>query len=508
MNLNALKAWLFAEDPIGPLSSPVKIEERDGGYFCENWDLDQPIFQIPTGDYWTIADSCQGVLITGTTGSGKSSGSADSLALKQLRLGAGGFVLCVKVGEADYWNEIARLTGRENDIIRVTEKDHGFNVFDYELRRCGRGAGLTLNLVNLFRQLFDLTCSSGTNKVGPDFWERACTRCIANAIHLQSALDEPFTLYGVSQIINSSPRTPAQATNDKWLHSSPCAAACFAALAKSPNDIETQRANQYFLIDIPQMGDKQRAGIFETWESLADPLLRSPLRQKFCEKTTWTPEDAFNKGKIIIIDLPVKEFDFAGKMAGVIAKYCFQKSVERRGGGDERTRRPCFGWADEFENFATSYDNMFQKTARSSKVCTVNIGQNYPGFVTALGGPSGEPFVNALLGNLTTHIYHANHESKTNQYAAEAIGKDWKDRQSISAGDTQSKLAPGLSGSTSSNASISQQMEYIVQPIEFTKMRTGGKRNDRYVDAIFFQGSRTFSDGNNYSRVYFRQRSK
>jgi hypothetical protein len=505
MNWQALKNWLVSADP---LSEPVHIELRDGQPFCEEWALETPIFRLPTGDDWTLADACQGVLVLGATGSGKSSGSADALALKMLHLGTGGLVLCVKVGEADYWQEIAALTGRTNDLIRVTEKEHGFNVFDYELRRCGRGAGLTLNLVNLFRQLQDLVEAGNGKKVGPDFWERACARCISNAIHLQAALTDPFTLQAVRRIVSSSPRTMDQARSDHWQTNTDCSFACAEGLEHASDDYEVVEAVNYFTLDVPAMGDKQRAGIFETWEGLADPLLRTPLRQKFCETTTWTPEDAIERGKIILLDLPVKEFEFAGKMAGVIAKFMFQKAIERRPSAGERSRRPCFIWADEFENFTTSYDNLFQKTARSSKGCTVYIGQNLPGILSCLGGQSGEPFMKALLGNLTTHIYHSNAEEQTNRFAADTIGRDWQERRSISMGESQSHLAPMLGGSTSANTSLTEQLEHIVLPREFTRMRTGGQRNRRIVDAILFQASRTFSDGNNYCPVYFIQRFK
>lgn len=506
MNWQSLCDWLVSYKP--PLSRPVGIIQQDGSAFCEKWVLETPIFDLPTGDAWTLADACQGTLILGATGSGKTSGSGDALALKLLRLGAGGLVLCVKVGEASYWQEIARLAGRQKDLVRVTEKEHGFNVFEYELRRSGRGAGLTLNLVNLFRQLQDLVEANNGRKVGPDFWERACVRCIANGIELQASMDTLFTLRAIREIINTAPRNAVQLKSEKWQAQSYCAHVLDEVVDRKASSYDLTAAFQYFTQDIPNMGDKQRAGIFETWEGLADPILRTPMRQKFCEETTWTPEDAIERGKIVVIDLPVKEFDFAGKLAGVIAKFMCQKAVERRPGGDERTRRPFFIWADEFENFATTYDNLFQKTARSSKAVTVYIGQNIPGLLSAMGGQSAEPFMKALLGNLTTHIYHANAEEQTNRFAADTIGRDWQERRSISAGESQSRLAPILTGNTSANASISEQLEHIILPVEFTRMRTGGTRNRRIVDALFFQASRTFADGNNFCTVHFAQRRK
>ncbi len=501
--------WFFGLGTTSiPLVGSVPITHDGDQWTSPHWSLEQPLFRLPNGDTWLIQDACQGVLILGATGSGKTSGSGDSLAGTLLRLGAGGLVLCVKTGEADDWRDIVRQAGREKDLIRVTEKEHGFNVFEYELRRSGRGAGLTLNLVNLFRQLQDLVEAGNGRKVGPDFWERACGRCLSNAIQLQASRNAPFTLRDVREIISSSPHSPQQAVSDEWEKNSLCAQAMEEVADRLETEYDLKTAVDYFSVDVPNMGDKQRSGIFETWEGLADPLLRTPLRQKFCEETTWTPEDAFIRGKIILLDLPVKEFEFAGKMAGVIAKYMCQKAVERRAPGDDCARRPFFIWADEFENFATSYDNLFQKTARSSKAITVYIGQNIPGILASLGGQTGEPFMRALLGNLTTQIFHANAEPQTNLYAAETIGKDWRKLQTISAGESHQRLAPGLTGNLSANTSLAEHLDYLVQPVEFQKFRTGGARDDLIVDAIFFQGNRTFSDGSNFSRVYFTQRKR
>jgi hypothetical protein len=488
-----------------PLSKPVTIRETEGSFESNDWSLDTPIFRLPTHDTWNVGDACQGVLILGATGSGKSSGSADALARKFLNLGAGGMVLCVKVGEGDYWSKLAKEHGREKDILRVTEKEHSFNIFEYELHRSGRGSGLTLNLVALFRQLQDLVEASGGKKMAPDFWERACVRLISNAIQLQMILPEPFTLAGVSDLINSAPRTDDEADDPKWRQASKCARACDLGLKQSPKEYDIQRAASYFLNDFPAMGDKQRAGILETWEGLADPMLRTPIRQKFCTTTSFTPEDAIEKGKIIILDLPVKEFDQAGRIAGVIVKFLFQKAVERRAGGPEERRRPCFIWADEFQHFVTTYDMVFQQTARSSKTSTVYIGQNLPTVLAQLGGQTGEPYMRGLFGNLLTKIFHANDEEQTNKFAAGVIGEDWQDVQSSSFGTSKGVLAPPLGGTKSVNTSIAPQLKHVVLPIEFARLRTGTLRNNRIVDAIFFQAGRKFKNGHNFVRCYFTQ---
>ncbi len=64
-------------------------------------------------DALTLADAKTGVLITGQTGKGKTSGPGTMLAKAYLRAGFGGLVLCAKIDEADLWRKYLRETGRE-----------------------------------------------------------------------------------------------------------------------------------------------------------------------------------------------------------------------------------------------------------------------------------------------------------------------------------------------------------------------------------------------------------
>src|ERR1700736_1949859 len=64
-------------------------------------------------DTLTLADAKTGVLITGQTGKGKTSGPGRCPARAYLRAGFGGLVLCAKIDEADLWRNYLRETGRE-----------------------------------------------------------------------------------------------------------------------------------------------------------------------------------------------------------------------------------------------------------------------------------------------------------------------------------------------------------------------------------------------------------
>jgi len=58
-------------------------------------------------DPWRIKDACEGTVIFGGTGSGKTSGSGRALAQSFLGAGFGGLVLCAKPEEPALWRAYA-----------------------------------------------------------------------------------------------------------------------------------------------------------------------------------------------------------------------------------------------------------------------------------------------------------------------------------------------------------------------------------------------------------------
>ena len=223
---------------------------------------------------------------------------------------------------------------------------------------------------------------------------------------------------------------------------------------------------------------------------MADCFLRGMLRKLFCTSLDFRPEDTFD-GKIIIPDLPVKEHNELGQFAQVLFKFVWQRAVERRipplitREDAQETIRPVFLWADESQFFANSYDALFQSTARSSRACTVYLTQNLPSYFAAFGGANSRAEVEAFIGNLQTKIFHANGDPTTNNWAADSIGRTRQMQYYAGLSESVAKAA----GSNQS-AGGSQVVEYLVQPQEFTMLRTGGEECDMQVDGIIFQGGR------------------
>jgi type IV secretory pathway TraG/TraD family ATPase VirD4 len=268
----------------------------------------------------------------------------------------------------------------------------------------------------------------------------------------------------------------------------------------------------YFLLAYPGLSEKTRSIIVSFLSSMIDVLNRGVLRELFCTETNITPAATLD-GKIIIVDLPVKEYNNVGLFAATIWKYLFQRTVERR--NPKKQKRPVFLFVDESHLFATKFDALFQSTARSSLCSTVYLTQNIQNYFAAYGGASGKGNSGAgtaetlsLLGNLTHQIVHALGDSETAEYMAKLCGQS--KQLLMNHNDTdQSSWKRGewfdRDYSQSSSQGFNEALMNRVEPSEFFTLQPGSLA-DRRAEAIVWRGGRVFpSTGVNYLRTFFPQ---
>src|ERR1700724_3622989 len=115
----------------------------------------------------------------------------------------------------------------------------------------------------------------------------------------------------------------------------------------------------------------------------------------------------------------------------------------------------------------------------------------------------------SLLGNLQTRIACQNLDSSTNHWHSESVGKIIVKRQSRSvtvSNFIEDVLAQYSASGKPVNVSISEQLDYDVQPRAFTGLKRGGIENKGIVEAILTTaGSRFRSNGKRWLRVKFDQ---
>jgi hypothetical protein len=531
--------------------------------------LSTPLLNI-LGNQWTIGDACEGVQIFGGTGSGKTSGSGQTLAKTYLYNGFGGLVLTVKAGDREMWVDYCQKQGRSEDLIIINESNnYKFNFLHYLVSEGYK----TVNISKIF-----LSALQKHNE--GDYWQVAMEQLIKNTINLLITATGTLSLQDMYEIVINAPQDAIQAEvvfgrikkkYNQYLENNNSSGinlvlpthleifkesdTCFEntvflakvkieQLAKldqiildeyNTKKFQLQNSKKYDELkelekpvlkhmnkvlefekltlnywqkEFPDMDSKPRSSIVSMFTGLADCLLREEMRDILSCDTTdpdykpdYLPQDTFN-GKIIIFDLSIKEFEETGKMAQLIFKSIFQKAVEkhRENVQDKTTMKPIFLWIDEAQFFLTKNDVLFQTTARSSKVCSVYLTQNYSNYLAFVGSNREKSTVDSFLAVLQTKFFHCQSDPITNEdYVSKLIGKSFQDKQS-------STFVIGSSNNEHTTSNSSKELEYKILPWQLDQLSKGGQFNDNIVQAYVYQSGRTWSETkDNFGLVQFSQ---
>lgn len=457
--------------------------------------LDVPFIQLGPHDTFTLRDAVRGVAIFGATGSGKSSGSGEFFALHYMRAFMGGMVTTVKRDDAAAWQLYAAAANRLHDIVMIDPvSDPRINFLDYA--RAMPHGDSTENLVNLL--LTVLSFGGSQNKSGDSFWTNSVRSILRSSIDALRLGDMKLTLNNIMAMIDTAPTDLDQLRTKSFYTESLCARCLGQASERqkagqlSPQDNHDRlKIQQFFFKDWPTWDPRTRGNIMATFRTVTDLLSRGRLHHMFCTDTNIDLAKA-NDGKVFVLNFPTKVHFEEGKLVQVIIKTLFQRVMMQR--DVTANTRPVFLWEDEAYETLTDLDDNFHATARDRLVCPVKLGQNLPKYIDVLG-PGGENKAKALLGNLTTKIFHTNGDDVTNRWASAMIDDAWIARHSQS---------QSFSGDMNISRSTSYDTKRQIPPGTFTRLASGGPPYWK-TGAIVFQPGRAWSTGKNYGEVAFPQ---
>lgn len=501
-----------------------------------DYDLDKPIFKFSSQNetsHFTARHAFEGVQIFGGIGSGKTSGSGALLAHKYLKDGWGGLVLTAKPTETKLWKQYCKATGRSSDLIIIEPRGNKhFNFLNYESSTAADTNAITENIVDVLKTVIRAGEATSSGKNDDPFWETALDLLLFNVVDLCRLAYGKISLKTIYSIVQTIPKsyseipvqedeqgdiTPkafhlalkaAQANIlrqiDDWSNSMDVQQRALIWESPDFDDILTdavpdagvyQYVEQFFNDTFVPLSEKTRSIIDFSFTGFLFRMLRNPVYSLFCRHSisTVTPEDSL-KGKIILLNLPVKTYHKVGRDCQILFKYIWQRAMEKRDVSENGM--PVFLWADEAQNFLHEHDADYQATARSSRISTVYISQNLPNYYACMGGDKSEYRVKSFLGTLGTKIFHANADIETNKYASELIGDAFFEEYGESV--TYSKQF-------SASQSKSLRLERMVRPEEFVKLRTGGPLNNFRVEGYLHRQGDTVLKGQNYIKMLFSQ---
>jgi hypothetical protein len=505
-----------APEPEAPEPPPIAPELFVVPQANGSWPDEAPLVELPgeeTAHAWTLKNAFEGILILGRTGSGKTTGSGSTFAEAFLRAGFGGLVLTVKAGEADYWRRLCAWCGREDDLV-VVERGGNWklNLLAYEAQHPGRGGALSENLTTFCRNLLAILSRSKGASTNEQFWESAGDQLLNATFDLFLLAGGGITFDRLADFVAAAPTDKVPKTEEDWLKVPTFGGVYREAkqAAVSPEDKRIfGRASQYWLTIYPGLSSKTRTSVTLGVYAMFDTFRGRDMPALISSETNLAPESIMG-GKIVVLDLPLKELQHAGLMVQSAWKYLFQVALERQKRSNIPACRPVFLWEDEGQHFFSQHDHHFQNTARSARVCRVILTQNLHSFIKEFGR-DGESATMTVFGNLNTKVFHNNSDTATNRWAAEQFGKVINQRLSISQGsEPQSKsfldaLRQSFDPPDRTSVSSAEHWEDAVRPEEFNDLRTGGPEYNFMVDAYITWMGLTAEDGNHFLKISFQQ---
>ena len=462
--------------------------------------LDRPLLNLSGGknpaDDFTVRHLFENIYIAGSTGTGKTSGSGYALACSMLnaqglrpeeRIGI--IVFLYKKEDAQDWLHWTDAHGRQQDVIHL--QAHHTNVYNileqYEHKE-------PMNAVAALMSLSQLSLSGGNRRESESYWEIEQAKRLDRLIRLVTLARLPLTIDNLYKVHVSSPIEPLQMKDQEFRGSSFCWQMLEQAAERSGEECpDFKLVEDYFLREMVYLADRTSSSIRAMTSGVLEPFISSSLLKNFFGGTSnFHLEEAF-RGRIVLLDIPIAIHGHAGRVLQCVFKYAFQKAVEQR--DLKQYPNPVVFWQDEAQAFLVGQsDFAFMSTCRSSRAGSVLLTQNISNFYATLGGgPQAEAQVNSLLGLCNIKIFHANNDYVTNEWAAKTIGMGIRNLTSFSVGHSND------------SATSTQHMQYLVEPREFTMLRTGGAGNDYLVDAVIAGTGRVFSTEANFLPTTFRQ---
>ncbi len=466
--------------------------------------LDRTLLHWSAKDRFTFRDLLNGgICITGRSGSGKTSSSGTEIALAILMsMKSGGLILAAKPEDRHMWQAMFDKAGRGDDLLVFgPDTPLRFNFLAYVLAMGGQTRDVTRCITVIGETLRAADTKGGESA---DFWEREQERMIYNAVETVKQAEGSVSAPMIQKFINSAPTSLEQIASPQWQagYCNQCLAKAFAKPKSAIESHDYQLATDYWLSEFPTMADKTRSSILTGVMGILHVFNTGVVRELVSTTTNVSP-DQMIEGKWVLVDMAPAEWGDSGALIAAGWKYLVQRRILRRRA--EPGDNVVVIWADEYAQFANSYDAQYLSQCRSHLGCLVVLTQSLHSYYMSMKGESGKHQADALLTNFSTKIWHALGDTATAEWASGLIGKGREIFVSTSMAPRED-VYDELMGRTKVSSSASEHYEAILKPnVLMNGLRTGGRANKRICDAIVMRSGEAFANGQNWLWREFRQ---
>ncbi len=412
--------------PIHPVSLPLDLVARHsrdlllaGGVLLAGmaaWLLFVPRKRQPCvarlgGLKWKRNQFCRGWLITGDTGSGKTSSGINQLAHQVFQNEPTWGGLCIDE-KGVYWETLdamARHYGREHDLVHLQIRSDDTDTAWTPPHRYNLTGDRSIPFTTYAKFIVDTATSLGQGGDKGFFKSQAQTH-IAHALELLFELNRPVTLVGAYEVLSSRDLLEEEMENLRNLLETPRRTALHAHFA---NRFLTQP-------------DEQLGGVRETIGNYLQYFLTPEVAEVFCIGETTFDFNAIDQGKIILVTMPQK-FQTERRYVNTYLKLLYYNHALRRFDRPKAERAKdnlLILWADEAQRFMTASEDGTSDyncvdVIREAGATIVAAAQSTTSLVPPLGNDKAKVLTLNLRNRL---IFRAADEADAVQ-AADFLGK-------------------------------------------------------------------------------------
>ncbi|MGH7990031.1 MAG: type IV secretory system conjugative DNA transfer family protein [Limisphaerales bacterium] len=359
---------------------------------------------------WKRNQFCRGWLITGDTGSGKTSSGINQLVHQVFQNESKWGGLCIDE-KGVYWETLsamARHYERETDLIHLQISTDGQN--ESSSHRFNLTGDRSIPFSTYAKFVVDTAASLGQGGDKGFFKNQAQTH-IAHALELLAELRRPVTLSGALDVLSSKPKLDEE----------------LEFLNKLPLQTPRRYAlNYHFKNRFLDQPAEQLGGVRETIGNYLQYFLTPEVAEIFCVRESTFDFSEIDKGKIILVTMPQK-FQTERRYVNTFLKLLFYNHALRRFDqpkGQRGKNNLLILWADEAQRFMTASEDGTSDyncvdVIREAGATIVAAAQS----TTSLVPPLGTDKSKVLTLNLRNRMIFRSADEADAVQAADFLGK-------------------------------------------------------------------------------------
>jgi hypothetical protein len=360
---------------------------------------------------WKRTQFCRGWLITGDTGSGKTSSGINQLAHQVFRNEPTWGGLCIDE-KGVYWETLAAMAkhyGREHDLIHLQIRSGDTDAEWTPHHRYNLTGDRSIPFTTYAKFVVDTATSLGQGGDKGFFKSQAQTH-IAHALELLYELGRPVTLLGAFELLSDRDLLEEEMENLESLLETPRRQAVYAHFG-----------NRFL-----NQPEEQSGGVRETIGNYLQYFLTPEVAEVFCTGESTFDFAAIDRGKIILTTMPQK-FQTERRYVNTFLKLLYYSHALRRFDKSKSERAKdnvLILWADEAQRFMTASEDGTSDyncvdVIREAGATIVAAAQSTTSFVPPLGNDKSKVLTLNLRNRM---VFRAADEADAVQ-TADFLGK-------------------------------------------------------------------------------------